>query len=126
MTDWGVFPDQEAAVIELISDLGTVDVTTPNDLQANLPFIRVGRIGGTDDRFTDAGHVDVDCFAVQRSDASALAALVHQRMLSFPHVLSDCVIDGVTTDASPNEVPWANTAIRRFTASYRVTARRSL
>lgn len=124
MSDPDPFPDMEAALIELVSDLATADVETPASLDDVLPFIRITRIGGNDDFFTDAGRMDVDAFAKQRSDASRLARLIRQRFGRGPHVLSNCVIDAVTTDVAPNQVPWGNPNIRLFTASYRITARR--
>lgn len=127
MADLAPFPDVEQAVISLLTGLGTADTETPSNLVANLPFIRVNRIGGTNDRITDAARVDVNIYAVKRTDAATLAETVRQRMLSYPHVITipvACVLDDVITDVAPNEVPWGDPAIRRFTSSYRVTARR--
>lgn len=125
MSDLKTFPDTEAAVLELLADfaeqLGTV---TPADLQDVVPYIRVQRYGGGDDHITDAARVDVDVFAANRAAAWTLSATVHQRMLSFPHVLSNCVIDYVATDIGPRELPWGDPEVRRFTASYQVSARR--
>lgn len=124
MNNLAPFPDMEAALIELVQDLATADVETPSVLDDVLPFIRVTRIGGNDDFFTDSGRMDVDVFASQRTQASSLARTVRQRLGKGAVVLSDCVIDTVTTDVSPNEVPWGNPTIKLFTASYRITARR--
>lgn len=120
------FPDLEKAVIELLTGMGTLDTETPADLIDHLPFIRVERLGGNDDFFTDAGRLDVDVFGPrgERSATGDLARLVQQALIRGPHVLSNCVIDTVTTDVSPNEVPWGNQSIRLFTSSYRITARR--
>lgn len=125
MADLAPFPDIEAAVIELLTDLGTADVQTPSDLAGNLPFIRVRSLGGSGDRWNDKPHVDIDVFAVKRTDARTTAELARQRLLSFPHTLSHCVIDTVDVANSPQEVPWANTDIRLIAASYTVTARRT-
>lgn len=124
MSDLPPFPDLEAAVIELVSDLAMADVKTPSELDSVLPFIRVARIGGNDDFFTDVGRLDVDTFSDQRTVASLLSRQVQQRLIRGPHVLSTCVIDTVTTDVAPNAVPWANPSLVLFTASYRITARR--
>lgn len=120
------FIDEEAAVIDLLSDLvdGKIDTETPADLQSNLPFIRVVRLGGTDDRTSDSGRIDVDCFAKLRTDTKTLAMAAQQLLISYPHVTAAGVIDRVATDVAPNEVPWNNPAIRRFIASYNVIVRR--
>lgn len=125
MTDLPVYPDLEAAVIELLTDLGTCDVVTPSNLQSVLPFIRVVRSGGSDDRITDTAKVDIDVFAADRTVAIALARTVQQRMLSFPHSLTNCVIDRVDTSLSPSVVPWANNLLDLATATYSVSARRT-
>lgn len=124
MSDLAPFPDLEAALIELFADLGTADTETPSTLDSNLPFIRVGRIGGNDNFFTDSGRMDVDTYAEKRTQASLLSRQIRQRLGKGAIVLSSCVIDTVTVDVSPNEVPWGNSKISYFTASYRITARR--
>lgn len=124
MTALAPFVDAEAALIELLAELATADVQTPPTLEANLPFIRVIQLGGLDDRWNAYPRVDVDCYAAQRSDAKALAEAVHQRLLNFPFVTGAGVIDKVETDVMPNEVPWANAFVRRFTAAYKVSVRR--
>lgn len=127
MTDLPPFPDLEAAVIELLADLssGNVDVTTPPNLQDVCPFIRVTRNGGDDDRITDSGHIDVDVFALKRTDAQALAGTVRQRMISWPHSLSNCVIDRADCTGGPTAVPWADPVVSLVTLAFLVTARRT-
>lgn len=125
MTDRAPWPDLEAAVIELLSDLGTCGVVAPSNLQSELPFIRIVRSGGNDDRITDTAKVDIDVFAAARSDAITLARTVQQRMLSFPHSQTGCVIDRVETSLAPSVVPWTNTLVALATATYTVTARRT-
>jgi hypothetical protein len=130
MNDLAPFIDIEVAVIELLTQLSTEEaplylgVETPADLSGHLPFIKVARIGGTDDRFTDAARIDVQYFTLSRTLAKVVSANGHQHLLAYPHSVDAGVIDRVTTDVSPNEVPWANDKIRMFTSSYRITARR--
>lgn len=124
MPDFPAFPDIEGAVIALLSDLGTADVDTPADLVGNLPFIRVRCLGGNDDLISDSSRLDVDVFALLRTDARSVAESVRQRLLSFPHSLSGCVIDKVTTTISPQEIPWGNPSIRLVAASYTAVTRR--
>lgn len=125
MTDRVPYPDLEAVVVELLSDLAATGTTTPPDLQTAMPFVRVQRYGGQDDRVTDAALVAVDAFAAVRSDAYALAESVRQRLISGPHQVGSAVVDAATTATGPNEVPWSSDqTVRRFAAAYRVTARR--
>lgn len=128
MADLAPFPDLEVATKLLIADLGTTGTTTPADLAGSLPFLRVVRFGGGDDRFTDSARIDIDAFEETRPVARLLAETVRQRLLSYPHVVSSdgltIVIDRVDTLTGPQEVPWGNPGLRRFTASYTLSARR--
>lgn len=126
MPDLAIFPDIETAVLLLLDDLGaTTGIETPNNLALVCPFIRVRSLGGSDDRFNDHSRIDLDVFSPLRVTAKSLAELVRQRLLSFPHVLTSCVIDEVTTEVSPQEIPWSNTAIRLVAATYSATTRRN-
>jgi hypothetical protein len=129
------YPDIESLLIDLLADFGTVDTVTPADLATVLPFIRISRIGGTDDRITDTARVDVDCFQSTRVLVQTMAEGVRQHLIAGPYVvLEGAVIDRITTLSGPFEVAWGASGsrstsrgydpIRRFTASYTVTARR--
>jgi hypothetical protein len=124
-TPWAPFPDVEVAVLDLLAatfpNNGTV---TPADFTDVLPFVRVNRYGGTDDRITDAASVAVDVFSDHRSGARDGAEQVRQLLLAGPHAVDGAVLDRVTTVSAPVEASWDNPAIRRWTATYRVTARR--
>lgn len=126
----GPFIDAEKAVVLLLADLvasHSIDIETPKDLAARLPFIRVERLGGQSTRWDDSPRVDVGVFCAKgfRTDGMALALACQARLLSFPHAIDNVgVIDSVDTDVSPNEVPWANAAIRFITSSYRINSRR--
>lgn len=127
MTDRDPFPDIEAALVDLLLDLadGGAGTVTPADLQGMMPYLRVQRFGGADDGITDALNVSIDAFAADRATSRALAEAVRQRLLTGPHVVGEATIDKAITLTAPNEVPWSDSqAVRRFTASYRVTARR--
>lgn len=126
MAEWTAFPDIEAALVTLLEDLATTDTATPANLQTAMPFIRVTRFGGADDRFTDSAAVNIDTFAATRADSLALAQTILQRLISGPQVVGTTTLDYTTTATAPNEVPWSDDqTIRRFSASYRLSARRS-
>lgn len=130
MSDRAGFPDSERIVVNLLASLvsgcSNIGTATPADLQAMLPYIRVQRIGGDDDGFTDSALVAIDAFAATRDDARALAEAIRQRFITpGPKVVVGGSIDGAVTATAPNEIPWSDDQeIRRFTASYRITARR--
>ena len=124
MSDLAPFCDIEMAVIQTLTDLAPGGTVTPPNLDTSLPFLRVTRIGGPDTRFIDTARIDVDAFDDLRADAYALAEAVRQRLLNVPHIVAAGRLDSVITDSGPHEVPWGDTKVRRFTASYSISSRR--
>lgn len=130
MPDLGPYVDVHAALSEALADLvdaGHVVTWTGTDLQEVLaegPLIKVARVGGADDRFTDTPRVDVSVYALTEADASPLAELVRQRLISRPLATSHGVIDRARTEVDPHEVPYEDADVRLITATYRVSTRR--
>lgn len=124
--DFGPFPDVEVVLVDLLSDLGETGTLTPANLQDVMPFIRVQRVAGADDKVTDRATVAIDSFAATRPAAVALAEAVRQRLISHPNPVPGVgTLDFAVTVTGPNELPWADTqSIRRFTATYRLSVRR--
>jgi hypothetical protein len=125
----GRFVNAEKAVIGLLEDLapGHIDVETPANLQDLLPFVRVARKGGQSSQLSASPSIDVwvYCERDSRDDAVDLAADCEALLLSFPHSIPGVgIIDRVDSEESPNEVPYANSQIRLFSSSYKVTVRR--
>ena len=122
------FVDAERAVVQLLTETaaGNIDVDVPENLQNVLPFVRVSRIGGQGDRWSDSPRIDVFVYCARgsRSSGLTLAQQCQALLLSFPHVTDAGVVDSVETDVPPNEVPWQNSEILLFTSSYKVTVRR--
>lgn len=118
------FPDVQRMLIELLAGYGTVAVQTTATLEDNLPFITVQRGGGRDNFFTDTASVTIQVFSSTYS-GMAIAETIRQFLTDGPHVSSIGVIDRVTTDSGPIEVPWTDqSTVRRFTATYRLRVRR--
>lgn len=124
MVDLSPWPDIETAIMDLVVDLGTAGTETPADLASHLPYIRVMRLGGTDNRLTDDAHMSIDVFESTRPLVMALAEAVRQRLLSYPHVVNGVVIDIATTLTAPQVIPWGDPKVRHSVASYTVSARR--
>lgn len=125
MAELAPWPDVEAALEDILEDLAPTGTTTPAKLQETLPFIRIERFGGDDDRITDANLITIDTFAAVRADSKALAETIRARLLSGPLTTGSTTLDTTTTATAPSEVPWSDDqSIRRFSATYRITARR--
>jgi hypothetical protein len=123
VTQW---PDVEECLCDLLADLGTTGEETPADLQSSLPFIRVTRTGGADDRLvTDSATVSIDVFAADRGTARALAETIRQRLLNdLPAATAHGVIDYAATSVAAIQSPPTDTDnLRLAVASYRVSAR---
>jgi hypothetical protein len=120
------FPDAERAVLAAVADLGITGVETPATLADSLPFIRVQRTGGGDDRITDTADAEVSVFATGLTQAKAVAETIRQRLLAGGIGTSHGVIDSARTTAGPVAVPPTDSAnLRQVTTSYQVTMRRS-
>lgn len=130
MTDLAPYVDVEDAFTELFADLvqeGHVVTWTGTDLQevvADGALIKVSLLGGDDDRHTATPRVDVGVYATTKAVGKPLAELARQRLLSYPHATAAGVLDRVTTEVAPHEVPYDDPGVRLFTATYRVATRR--
>ena len=126
-----IFRDVEAIILDQIDALfewapgAHSGDQTPgdDDLDAVLPFIRVGRTGGAPIRgseHTDRAVIDVDVFASTRAEAFELAKRVEQLLMARRAPLDDANVL-----MSPQRVPWVEgIPITRFYASYQVSTRR--
>ncbi|GAA0976087.1 DUF3168 domain-containing protein [Nocardiopsis tropica] len=125
MADLPPFPDIEDLLADALADLAETGSETPDDLQDRLPFIRITRIGGSDDRRTDTSRADVDCFGRTRKQAWELARAVQQRLISGPtRVPGVGLIDRARTELGPRRAPHPDQTLCRVLATYRVSARR--
>lgn len=121
------FADMASTVAHALIPLAATDrvgIATPDNLTGLMPFIRVTRAGGPRDRLNDYARLAVDVFDSDYSRGYALAediaALLEQGRLRYGAVL----IDRVTVDNAPQELPpWAP-GIFRFEATYTVVSRR--
>lgn len=115
----------EALVVPwLTSVLGVRCVTeTPSDLAAQVPVHRVVSAGGA----VDAGvpsfvnpRVSVDSFAVGYGPAAAAAEAAKRAMLvSLPRqTLAGCTVTRVELQSGPVWIPYADTSLRQFSATY--------
>lgn len=123
------FPDIQDVVVEMLGDLdGTAGTFVPADLTERLPFHLVYRFAGRDDRITDRPIVGIDTFAGTYAIGAPLAELVRQQLIAAPHVVTlpsgVVVVDTVTTSEGPHEVPYGDSAVRRWVSAYTLTLRR--
>ena len=101
---------------------------TPADLGA-VPTIVVGRIGGSSQDITlDNARVDITTFAdtsgsSARANARALAAQVRTALMyHLPgQVTGGGAVTRVAEESAYHYVPYDNTNLRRFEATYRIT-----
>lgn len=120
------FPDVQkalAAIVESLVGAGRAGSETPEDLEQRLPYVRILRIGGYSDRLTDFATVEVDVFAGTYAQAEPLAERIRQHLTGPPLRVGPVVLDRITCESGPVELPWAP-RVRRFNASYVVRSRR--
>lgn len=96
---------------------------TPADLEKRLPVVRVGRVGGPDDRFSQHPRVTVDVFAGTADEARTLAGDVSDALVFLSGPVNGAVIRGVRCDSGFMRTPWENPEIHRRSATYTVSLR---
>lgn len=124
--DLAPFPDIEDLLVQALADLTTAGTVYPPDLEDRLPYTRVRRLGGGDDRRTDTSLVEVETAAATRAQAWEVARRVQQRLISSPLRVADVgVMDRATTEIGLRGVLHDNPAVRAVLATYSVSARRT-
>ncbi|MFF1417635.1 hypothetical protein [Streptomyces sp. NPDC058280] len=96
---------------------------TPDDLERQIPMIRVERIGGGDDRFSAHPRVAVDVFAATVDEARELASRVRDSLVFLSGPVPGAVIRSVRCDSGPSRQPWENESVHRRGATYTVSLR---
>lgn len=92
-------------------------------LRTPVPFIKVGLLTDTDDRFTLASDVTIETFDSTRARAYALAQQTRSVLLGARRLGGE-PIDSVSTTSGPKVVPWDIAGMVRILATYRITTRR--
>jgi hypothetical protein len=97
----------------------------PSDLAGSVPLVQVQVVpGGGGDRITDTVMIDVDSFAATRTLMWDLAEDVRTAMLAANgRAAAGIRFDTVDTESRPGYSSYANTAVRRAVATYRLTCR---
>ncbi|MCW2901915.1 MAG: hypothetical protein JWO67_4180 [Streptosporangiaceae bacterium] len=119
------FGGVEALLIGFLSgQLGVRGVTdVPADLASVVPLFQVLRVGGgSDDNDPNLQNptVVVDCFAADRAGATQLSQQVDDAMRKVlpSRSVAGGTVTQVRTITGPSWRPWADTAVRRFGATY--------
>lgn len=126
MTILAPYPQIEECFISRLSTMTSARVShnTDEKLEEKLPWIVVRRLGGTDDYRSDFPSVDVIVFARTLTLGYTLAYSAQQILTGAPFVTPFGVVDRVTTELGPHEVPYDNPKIVQIPASYRAAVRR--
>lgn len=122
------FPDIEALLVGWLQGqfpAARVVTETPADLTGNLPLVKVRRTSGDDDNVRlDRPVVDLDVFDTDVQAASALSAQIRDALLyTLPYAMPvGGTVTGVYTVVGPRWLPYDDTSVRRYQASYRLFA----
>jgi hypothetical protein len=120
-----VFPDVQGLLVEHLAvwvGADHVDTETPEDLQGEMPFIRVERIGGGRDRVSDQASVELQFYAATYAVVQPLAERVSEWLCGPPPPIPQ--LDRVLCTSAPVEIPYGDERIRRMVATFQLTTRR--
>lgn len=121
------YVDIELALCTLIAPLvgeDNVAPVRPKSFEGRLPFVLVYRYGGADDGLTDRAEIGIDVHSETRGQGWPLASAIRELLTASWHSVDGVVIDRVTTDSAPYEVPFGDEGVRRWVSEYTVTSRR--
>ena len=102
--------------------------TSLNDVEDNLMYLRAEIIGGSGGRLNRYTLMDVEHFADRYSTAKMQAEALSAYLLGYPRSVKVgerlVVLDEVVETRPPVELPWDDSPIRRFAATYQISVRR--
>jgi hypothetical protein len=123
-----MFVNIEAALFEYLDDLGYCVTSTPSDLQAQLPVLRIARAGGGSTKTQDSPRVSIQGYtaADYLFPQSSLVLLeeVRERVLKLPAVTSVGRIDSGDVESGPVAIPWPDAAVDAAQIIVRFSTRR--
>ena len=123
------YPDAEAVMVALLSDLCDTGTRTPQDLGEAGPYIRAIRTGGGDDGITDRPIIGVTTYAPTRAASWALTRAIQQRIIAVGGTAvqvdaAPVLIDRAGTYTGPLENPDQNPNVRAVPTYYVLEFRR--
>lgn len=126
-----MFIDTEELVVTYLQPLNPGGVAVEMPPNPTAPFILITRIAGADDRITDRGMVQVECFHSSRDAANALARQMHYSIqqwtakvgVTLPSAGRAVYIDRIETVQAPHWEPYEDENLKRYLARYEVISR---
>lgn len=125
------YPDVERGLISYLGDLGTCYTSTPVDLQAHLPALRIQRVGGANDKFEvqDYPNVSIIGFAVKDPNnpraAFDLIEAVRTRMdeMCGEYIAGVGLLEQSVNVSGPVDLFWPDQSVSATQATFRVTTK---
>lgn len=129
------FPDTEEALALLIEQWRDADSLPALEVGGDLPvdlasgsYVFLERIGGSRTRLNDYPTVDVEVFAPGRAAARSLSESIDALILGYPHGVTvgseKVVIDAAASLRTPTLLPWEDSRVKRYGATYQLSVRR--
>lgn len=122
MLDWlkATFPDLADEPGDVDTHVGT---ETPVSFDGRLPFVRAYKPDGAAYYLEQDAQIEVDVFASGRQVSYDLSEEIQARLQRLPLVLSGLRVDRVDVDMTPVKLPWDNSKVVRFGATYTLSVR---
>lgn len=113
-----------AKILEPMVGANKIGTRTPASLTGVMPYVRVRRLGGPSDLVNDYAAIHIDVLSDNLDAAEQLAERIRQKLTTEKLRLGAIVVDRVTCESAPEEMPLWAPGINRFEARYTAVFRR--
>lgn len=122
------FPDARRAVFEIVgaSGLSTPYLWLTTGFDAGLPATQVRRVGGSQDGHLREDRIQLDTYGAGSTAAGQAADALHELLVDRSHFVPGVgLIDSVTVETVPTELPYQSDTVNLVSATYRLASRGS-
>lgn len=114
-----------AKILEPIAGTNKIGTRTPASLTpAVMPYVRVRRLGGPSDQVNDFAYIHIDVLSDNLDAAEQLSERIRQKLTTEKLAYGAVVVDRISCESAPEEMPLWAPGINRFEARYTAVFRR--
>lgn len=117
------YPDAKRGVREVLDAYGATYLQLTITYADTLPAYLIYRVGGSESAPFREDRITVETRADGTTAADDAAKVAHEALVGIPHDTSHGLLDSVTVESLPTEIPQPDGSPNLVTATYRVQTR---